>query len=80
LYSLIGKKQRYAGWICLCALVVLSFIWPGWAVWVFMTLFLLMVAHPPVRQVPLSLKEKITGWLCMIIFILTFIPVPVQIG
>lgn len=80
LYSLIGKKQRYAGWICLFALVALSFIWPGWAVWVFMTLFLLMVAHPPVRQVPLSLKEKITGWLCMIIFILTFIPVPVQIG
>lgn len=80
LYSLIGRKQVYAGWISLAALVCLSFVWPGWSVWIFMTLFFLMVAHPQIPEtVELSFKEKVAGWFCMLILALTFIPVPVQV-
>lgn len=80
LYSLIGKKQSYAGWSALAVLVVLTFIWPGWGLWVVITLLILMVAHPPVRETsPLSFKEKAAGWFCMAVFIITFIPVPVQL-
>jgi len=80
LYSLIGKRQVYAGWLMLAVLVVLTFIWPGWGLWVVVTLLLLMVAHPPIRETtPLTLKEKMAGWFCMMVFILTFIPVPVQL-
>jgi membrane-associated protease RseP (regulator of RpoE activity) len=80
LYSLIGRKQTYAGWVALVSLVVLTFIWPGWGLWVIITLLILMVAHPPIREAtPLTLKEKIAGWFCMAVFILTFIPVPVQL-
>lgn len=80
LYSLVGRKQVYIGWISLAGLVIMTFIWPGWGVWVVLTLFMLMVAHPKIPQtVELSLKEKAAGWLCMVIFILTFIPVPVTI-
>jgi len=80
LYSLIGKKQKYAGWFTLCALIILSFIWPGWGLWVVITLLILMIAHPPIREAaPLSFKEKAAGWFCMAVFILTFIPVPVQL-
>jgi len=80
LYSLIGRKQVYAGWISLLGLVILTFIWPGWGVWIILTLFILMVAHPKIPQtVELSLMEKAAGWLCMIILVITFIPVPVQI-
>ncbi len=80
LYSLIGRKQVYFGWAALAAMVVLTFIWPGWGVWIFLTLFVLMVAHPriPERE-ELSFKEKVTGWLCMVILVITFIPVPVEI-
>ena len=80
LYSLVGRKQVYIGWISLAGLVILTFIWPGWGVWVVLTLFMLMVAHPKIPQTEeLSLKEKAAGWFCMVIFILTFIPVPVTI-
>jgi len=80
LYSLIGRKQVYAGWVSLALLVILSFIWPGWGVWIVFTLFILMVAHPQIPQTSeLSLKEKAAGWFCMIILVVTFIPIPVEI-
>lgn len=78
IYALIGRKQVYIGWLMLAGLAVLSFFWPGWIVWILITLFLLMVGHPPVEDGPaLSAVEKIMGWSCVVIFILTFIPVPV---
>ncbi len=80
LYSLIGRKQVYAGWASLAALIVLTFIWSGWSVWIILTLLLLMVAHPEIPEtVELSFKEKVAGWLCMVIFVITFIPVPVRV-
>jgi membrane-associated protease RseP (regulator of RpoE activity) len=79
LYSLIGRKQVYAGWAAFAALVVLSFFWPGWIVWIILSLLILMIAHPPVPlYTPLTTVEKITGWACMVILALTFIPVPVD--
>ncbi len=80
LYSLIGRKQVYVGWFSLAGLAVLSFVWPGWAVWIVFTLVLLMVAHPKVPEtVELSFGEKAAGWFCMVILVITFIPIPVQI-
>lgn len=80
LYSLIGRRQVYAGWATLASLLVLTFTWPGWGLWVIITLLILMVAHPPVHEtVPLTPVEKGAGWFCMIVFLLTFIPVPVQL-
>jgi len=59
LYSLIGRKQVYAGWISLAGIICLSFVWPGWSVWIFMTLFFLMVAHPHIAETAeLSFKER----------------------
>jgi len=80
LYSLIGRRQMYIGWFALTVLAVLAFIWPGWVLWIIITLLILMVAHPPVMETtPLSPGEKAAGWFCMMVFILTFIPVPVQL-
>ena len=79
LYALIGEKQRYAGWLSFIALVVLSFFWTGWILWLIIALLVLMIGHPPVpEEKTLSLKEKIIGWSCMAVLILTFIPVPVE--
>lgn len=80
LYSLIGRRQVYAGWFTLAALTALTFIWPGWGLWVAVTLLVLMIAHPPVRETtPLSTEEKLAGWFCMAVFVVTFIPLPVQL-
>ncbi len=80
LYALIGRWQLAFGWAAFVALGVLSFIWPGWIVWIVMALAFLMIGHPAIPDAtPLRAREKIIGWLCVIIFIVTFIPVPVDI-
>lgn len=80
LYALVGKKQLYFGWLAVFSLAVLSFFFYGWILWILITFFFLMVAHPYIPDGPeLTFKEKIMGWSCMVIFILTFIPVPVEI-
>jgi len=79
LYSLTGRKQLYFGWTAFTGLVVLSFFWYGWILWIIMALSFLMIAHPPIEKTcELSIAEKIMGWGCMVIFLITFIPVPVK--
>jgi membrane-associated protease RseP (regulator of RpoE activity) len=80
LYALIGEKQKVFGWGVLVGLGVLSFFWHGWVIWIFIIVFFLMVAHPPTAAGKgLNLFEKGVGWFCMVIFILTFIPIPVEV-
>ena len=79
LYALIGEKQVDAGWAAFGMLIILSFFWPGWIVWIIMTLVILMIAHPYVPEgPPLTKSEVFTGWMCMAVLVLTFIPVPVE--
>jgi membrane-associated protease RseP (regulator of RpoE activity) len=79
LYALLGRKQIFFGWAMFIALIILSFVWPGWIVWIIIALFFLMIGHPPVEDgAALSPGEKALGWICVIIFFLTFIPVPVR--
>jgi len=80
LYALIGRRQLAFGWAAFIALAGLSFVWPGWLVWIFMALFFLMIGHPPVPDGPgLSPAERLLGWCCVAIFIITFIPLPIDI-
>jgi membrane-associated protease RseP (regulator of RpoE activity) len=79
LYALIGRKQRIVAWTALALLAGFSFLFPGWIIWIILTLTVLMVAHPPVPRGPeLTTREKFLGWSCMAILLLTFIPVPVR--
>lgn len=79
LYAIIGRRQLVAGWIAVACLAGLSFIWQGWLVWLVLTFFFLMVAHPEVPEgEPLSMTERAVGWGCMAILVLTFVPVPVE--
>lgn len=78
-YALIGRKQLYIGWITLIVLVILSFVWFGWILWILITLLFIMIGHPPIEDDDsLSFQENLIGWFCVIIFVLTFIPVPVK--
>ncbi len=78
LYSLIGEKQLVVGWMTFLGLVILSFIWIGWIVWIIMALLFLMIGHPRIDEgKPLTSAERFTGWSCVFVFFLTFIPVPV---
>ena len=81
-YAMLGNKQALVGWIALGALFLLSFLSLNWLVWALLILLLMRSAkHPPIHDItiPLSKKNKNIGYLCLLIFILCFIPTPFQI-
>jgi membrane-associated protease RseP (regulator of RpoE activity) len=80
MYALLGRHQRKVALAATFALIPLgSFLWPGWFIWVVLVL-VIKVGHPPTLndQVPLDSKRKAIGWLAMVIFILSFTPVPIK--
>ncbi len=79
LYALIGRRQLLFGWTAIVCLIGLSFIWQGWLIWIALTFLFLMVAHPEIPEgEPLSVMERAAGWCCMVILVLTFVPVPIK--
>jgi membrane-associated protease RseP (regulator of RpoE activity) len=51
-----------------------------WVVWAVLMCFL-RLDHPPTRDisVPLDPRRKALGWIALILFVLTFIPEPIQV-
>jgi membrane-associated protease RseP (regulator of RpoE activity) len=56
------------------------FIWPGWAVWAAL-MVILGIKHPPVIywESPLDPRRRLAGWSALLIFIITFTPVPILV-
>ncbi|HPC35289.1 MAG TPA: site-2 protease family protein [Candidatus Marinimicrobia bacterium] len=77
-YALLGNKYSYVAWGALIATLALSFASLNWLVWGLLVLFLIKVKHPPIYDdnSPVTLPEKLIGLAALVIFILTFIPVP----
>jgi membrane-associated protease RseP (regulator of RpoE activity) len=77
-YALLGEKQTRLSFLLVLFMTLLGFfLWEGWFVWAVL-LLVLGLRHPPVIywEVPLDRKRKVIGWIALLIFILTFIPVP----
>ena len=81
-YSLFDRKHSLlAARLSFVVLIVLGFYWAGWWVWAGLV-FLLGLRHPPVldKSTPLEPKHRIIGYASILIFILTFVPVPFGVG
>jgi membrane-associated protease RseP (regulator of RpoE activity) len=79
-YALFGEKHEWISKGMIPVLVILGIIfWPGWIVWAAL-MFFLGYRHPPVvyPHIQLDRKRKMVGWISLLIFILTFTPMPVQ--
>ncbi len=76
-FALFGNAHRAISRIAFIILLLLGFYWPGWWFWDVMLVFI-GIYHPPILNqiAPLSKKDKIIGILAIIIFFLTFVPVP----
>lgn len=79
-YAILGERHRWVSKFMIGLLILLGFFFQGWLVWAVLLLFL-GSKHPPILypEVPLDPKRRMIGFVSLIIFILTFIPVPVSI-
>ena len=81
-YAMLGEKQKFIGQAAFILLVPLSFFSINWLVWGLLLLLLMRtVKHPPIQDIhiPLSESDKRIGYICLLIFILCFIPAPFKI-
>lgn len=77
-YAIIGERQRLISIIIIPILLALGLYgWPGWYVWALLT-SILGVRHPPILdpEIPLDKREVFLGLTALIIFAITFIPIP----
>lgn len=81
MYALFGRNQKYFAYAAIVALVVLSFYWIGWAVWLVFSIFI-KLKHPPTLtdEIPIGRTRQIIGYLCILAFILCFMPAPISIN
>ena len=83
LFSMSPRWQRRAGRITVGALLILGFVWWGWWIWGMAILVLSQgrVTHPQLLQqwIPLSPARRWLGLISIILFFLTFVPVPMAL-
>jgi membrane-associated protease RseP (regulator of RpoE activity) len=81
-YALLGERHANVSKVLILVMILLGvFLWEGWAVWAVL-LILLGFRHPPIvySGFPLDPKRKVIGWIAVIIFIITFMPVPITVA
>ena len=79
-YALFGRWHRRAVWPLLAVLVALGFWWLGWWVWAVIAL-VMGVRHPIIwdEERPLDPKRRRLAWLAFLVFLLSFMPQPIQL-
>jgi len=80
-YAMLGRRHAKVAKIALLALLPMGLLSINWLVWAAVILVLMRTTkHPPVQDVdrPLSKRNMQIGYVCLVIFILCFIPIPFQ--
>lgn len=81
IYSILGNKARYLS-IGLVGLMVLAgiFWWSGWLLWAVLVFFVIGTGHPPPLNdlVDLDPGRKILAYVMIILFVVMFMPNPLQ--
>jgi len=81
LYALLGEKHSAFSKLLIGVMFIMGFLlWEGWIIWGVL-LIILGFKHPPIVYSEMSLdpKRKIIGWISLVIFVLTFTPVPIAV-
>ncbi len=80
LYAVAGRWQRPIAMGLFAILVALVFFWPGWILWTVIVL-LMGLGHPRTadESLPLGPRRRLLALLCLVVFALSFTPVPVRV-
>jgi membrane-associated protease RseP (regulator of RpoE activity) len=80
-YALFGRRHKMISIVAVLGLAILGVVgWPGWLVWGILGA-MLGLRHPPVidQAFPLSRRQRAIAWASLVIFVLTFTPVPFSV-
>jgi membrane-associated protease RseP (regulator of RpoE activity) len=80
IYALFGRRHRWIARGFLVVTVGVGFLgWYGWFLWAILML-LVGLDHPPTLdlETPLDPRRRLAGWLTLMLFVATFIPVPIR--
>lgn len=81
-FAVFGRQQRLLAYMTVPILLYLGFTgWPGWFIWVGMA-GMIGLTHPPIADPDVSLGKgrRWVAWGALLIFIITFAPVPFSVG
>lgn len=82
IYCLLGEKAQYLGMALIIVLIIAGFtLWVGWLLWAFITLLIIGPGHPPPLNdlVELGPIRTAMAYGMIVIFIIMFIPNPLQL-
>lgn len=77
LYSLLGKRAWPVALVMVMLLVAIGFLWQGWFMWAFLVL-IFGIRHPaPLNDLsPIGARRTLVGIGVLVLFVLTFAPIP----
>jgi membrane-associated protease RseP (regulator of RpoE activity) len=78
IYALFPRQHKRVSWLVFLLLVASGFVWSGWWLWAVLLFFVVKFRHPPTLNddIPLPRINRVLGWSAILIFLLTFTPVP----
>jgi membrane-associated protease RseP (regulator of RpoE activity) len=76
--AILKEKHKYISWVVVFILAGLSFFYTGWLMFAIIILLFIGTQHqPPLNEItPLDTKRKLLALIILIIFILSFAPIP----
>jgi membrane-associated protease RseP (regulator of RpoE activity) len=80
-YALLGPRRgKMLGWAMLGAMVVLSFLWTGWVLWLVLLLLATRIQDMPLDEITeLKSGQKVFAAAMLVLFVLVFVPVPLTL-
>ncbi|MDM8518882.1 site-2 protease family protein [Anaerolineales bacterium HSG6] len=81
-YCLLGERARLLGGVLVGLMIIAGIVsWPGWIVWVLLVTFVIGLGHPPPLNelADMGMPRKLLAYAMIIVFVLIFMPAPLQL-
>lgn len=79
-YAFFAGRHRLVSRIFILLMALMGLVFPGWLLWAAL-LLIIGTRHPPVmdQERPLDFRRRLAGAAALVVFIITFPPVPIYI-